>query len=69
MDFIEGLPSSRHKNVILVVVDGLTKYGHFLSLKHPFNAQDVADLFLKEIYKIHGIPKSIVTNSDSVFTS
>lgn len=69
IDFIEGLPKSGHKYVILVVIDRLTKYGHFLSLKHPYTPQDIDDLFLKEIYRLHGLPKTIVTDRDAIFTS
>ncbi|XP_060177867.1 uncharacterized protein LOC132607805 [Lycium barbarum] len=69
MYFIEGLPSSGHKNFILVVVDRLTKYGHFLTLKHPYTTKEVADLFLHEIYKLHGLPKSIVSDRDSICNS
>ncbi|KAG8480922.1 hypothetical protein CXB51_025722 [Gossypium anomalum] len=60
MDFIKGLPSSQGKSTILVVVDRLTKYGHFLALAHPFTALTVASEYLHHIYKLHGIPDSIV---------
>jgi hypothetical protein len=68
MDFIEGLPTSGG-DVILVVVDRLTKYAHFLPLNHPYSAQDVANLYMDNIFKLHGLPKVIVTDRDPIFTS
>jgi hypothetical protein len=46
LDFIEGLPTSEGANSILVVVDRLTKYAHFLPLHHPYTAQSVSKLFV-----------------------
>lgn len=45
MDFIEGLPKSQGYDSILVVVDQLTKYSHFIPMKHPFSAPIVAAAF------------------------
>jgi len=69
MDFIEGLPSSKGKDTILVVVDRLSKYAHFLTLSHPFSAVTVAQLYFDNIFKLHETPKTIVSDRDKVFTS
>ena len=67
MDFIDGLPKSHGCEVILVVVDRLSKYGHFLPLRHPYTAQSVAQVFLDTIVKLHGLPDAI-TNWQELFT-
>lgn len=69
MDSIEGLPKSDWYDTILVVVDRFSKYAHFIALKHPFSAMVVAQVFLDNIVKLHGVPKSMVSDRDKVFTS
>jgi hypothetical protein len=68
LDFIEGLPKSNHYDTILVVIDKLTKYAHFLCLSHPCTAITVAKAFLAHIYKLHGMPSVIISDRDWVFT-
>jgi hypothetical protein len=67
MDFIEGLPKSRGKDVIFVVVDRLTKYAHFIPLSHPFTVHQVATLFMQHIHKLHGFPQVTVSDRDRSF--
>jgi len=66
---MEGLPRLEGKGVIMVIVDQFTKYEHFITLAHPFSAQEVAKIFLDHIYKFHGLPAMILTDRDKIFTS
>lgn len=69
MDFIDGLPRSQGYDTIMVILDRLSKYAHFLLLSHPYSASSVARLFLDNIFKLHGMPISIVNDRDPIFTS
>lgn len=69
MDFIVGLPNSKGKTAILVVVDRLSKAAHFIALAHPYTASTIAQVFLDNVYKLHGFPKSIIHDRDPIFMS
>jgi len=69
MDFIDGLPLSNGKSVIMVVVDRLSKAAQFIALAHPYSALTVAQAYLDHVFKLHGCPNSIVSDRDVVFTS
>ncbi|KAM2650971.1 hypothetical protein EV1_014910 [Malus domestica] len=69
MDFIEGLPQTHGRNVIFIVVDRLSKYAHFIPIKHPYSAVKVADIFICEVFLLHGMPATIISDRDPVFIS
>ena len=68
MDFIMGLPKSKKKNdSIFVIVDKLSNSSHFILVKLMYKAVHIADIFLKEIFRLHGIPKAIISDPDTKF--
>ena len=70
MDFVVGLPVTRRKHdSIWVVVDRLTKSAHFLPVRTNYPLDKLAELYIKEIVRLHVIPISIISNRDLRFTS
>ena len=69
MDFITSLPKSKKQNdCIFVVIDKLSKAAHFIPVKSTCKEVNIADIFLKEIFRLHGIPKEIILDQDVKFT-
>jgi hypothetical protein len=69
MDFIVGLPKSGNKSIIMVVVDRISRYSHVCGLQHPFTTSTVAKLFIDKVFKLQGMPHSIVSDRDPNFTN
>ena len=69
MDFAEGFPRVGGKSVVLTVVERFSKYAHFVAVGHPYTATSIARVFFDQIVRLHGLPCSIVSDRDPVFTS
>ena len=70
MDFTTRLSMTwRQHDSIMVAVDKLTKEAHFILVKSTHKTDDIANIFMKEIFKLHGSPKEIISNRDVKFTS
>ena len=70
MNFVVGLPRSpRDRDAIWVVVDRLTKSAHFIPMKTTNSSSKLVPLYMKEVIRFHGVPKSIVSDRDSKFVS
>jgi hypothetical protein len=70
MDFVSGFPKAqRGQDAVWVIVDRRTKTAHFLPIKMNYNMDRLAELYIKEIVRLHGVPVSIVSDRDPRFTS
>lgn len=68
-DFVTGLPNSNGKNSILVVIDRLTKARHLIPCNEDTSARDLADLFVQNVWRLHGLPDTITSDRGSLFAS
>uniref|UniRef100_A0A8C5MFI7 Gypsy retrotransposon integrase-like protein 1 n=1 Tax=Leptobrachium leishanense TaxID=445787 RepID=A0A8C5MFI7_9ANUR len=69
MDFIVELPLSAGYNTVMVVIDRFSKMAHFLPHTGIPTAAQTATLFIKEIFRLHGLPSTIISDRGSQFTS
>ena len=70
MDFITGLPrTAAGYDSIWVIIDRLTKSAHFIPVKTTYTGQILADLYMARIVCLHGVPKKIVSDRGTQFTS
>ena len=70
LDFIIGLPKTQKQNdSIMVVIDKVSKSTHFIPVKSTFKAINIAQIFMKEIFRLHGVPKMVISDREVKFTS
>ena len=70
MDFVIGLPrTEKMHDAIWVIVDRLTKSAHFSPIRMMYTTDQLAEIYVKEILRLHGVPISIISDRDARFTS
>jgi len=71
MDFITGVPPARRRsnNAIWVIADRLTKVAHFLPMKETDKVEVLAEMYVDQVVRLHGVPTDIVSDRDPRFTS
>ena len=62
LDLITGLPMANGFNALLVVVDRLSKAAHYIKTTTDVNSKQIAQLFFDNIFRLHGIPDSVVSD-------
>ena len=69
INFIVELPeTTKRHNSILVMVDKLTKSAHFIPVRDTYKESKIAQVFTKEVVRLHGFPKKIISDRPSIFT-
>src|ERR1700723_1644801 len=68
-DMVIGLPPSQGSNLILVVVDHYSKQAHFITTTQELSSIGQAKLYLENVWKLHGLPQSIISDRGSTFAS
>jgi hypothetical protein len=70
MDFIVGLPNTSQKHdSIWIIIGRLTKVAHFLSVHTTYTAKKYAKIYLEQIIRLHGVPKTIISDRGAQFVS
>ena len=67
MEFVTGLPKFQGSDFIYVVVDRLTKFAHFFAIPSDYSRAQVVEVFFREVFRLHGLPRTIVSDKDNQF--
>jgi hypothetical protein len=70
LDFFTGFPrNQKHNDSIMVVINKISKFAHFILVKSTFKGINIAKIFMKENFRLHSIPKMVISDRDIKFTS